>query len=577
MTVSFSGVIYGGGGGGAGIPPDATGPLSGRSTYNAEAIGFVYLATDQIPAEYYFREGAAGNWSAAVEVQGPTGAAGATGSTGPQGIQGPAGATGPQGSVGATGPQGPAGSGGSIAVKDEGTTLSTAASSINFVGAGVAATADGDVVTVTVAGGGGSSGTISVHTATTTTSTMSIDPDTDMLETTYSISATQDCAITIGSAPVGEEQRITIDIIQDSTGGHEITFPGVSWSGGVAPTLTSTALHRDTLIFRCVGSDVSGAAFAINRLVLVAALPVAPASISVTPGDTTNSINAAAVTAYPAVTGYNIYRGTSAGGESGTPITSNVSLPYSDTGLTNDTTYYYKVAAVNSLGAGAMSAEGSGTPSSVPVNAAHFATFGSDPANQAIYASPNSLFNPGSASFEITARINRGSIADTVANQNIIGCWDHVDVAKRLWWFGLATDGKPMVRWATGASTAASATCSVETPEVANQDIFLRATVNPVAGTVVFTASDDGVTFTAVGSTVTASSSGAVYTPSTAPYLVISQNASHGNAENYTGKIASATFKVGGTTITAPVMGPTSTVDSYGITYGTSATGVVYS
>jgi len=103
MTVSFSGVVYGGGsGGGAGISPDATGPLLGRSVYNAEAIGFVYLATDQIPAEYYFREGAVGNWSAAVEVQGPTGATGATGSTGATGATGPAGANGTNGVDGVT-------------------------------------------------------------------------------------------------------------------------------------------------------------------------------------------------------------------------------------------------------------------------------------------------------------------------------------------------------------------------------------------------------------------------------------------------------------------------------------------
>ncbi|MGB4064246.1 MAG: hypothetical protein WBK19_10515 [Azonexus sp.] len=89
--------------GGGGINPDATGTLAGRSAHDAEAVGFVYLATDQVPAEYYFREGASGNWSAAVEVQGPTGATGATGPQGPQGIQG---ATGPQGATGAQGTQG---------------------------------------------------------------------------------------------------------------------------------------------------------------------------------------------------------------------------------------------------------------------------------------------------------------------------------------------------------------------------------------------------------------------------------------------------------------------------------------
>ena len=85
--------------GGGGITPDATGTLAGRAAHNAAAVGFVYLATDQVPAEYYFREGAAGNWSAAVTVRGPTGATGATGS---QGIQGASGTNGTNGADGIT-------------------------------------------------------------------------------------------------------------------------------------------------------------------------------------------------------------------------------------------------------------------------------------------------------------------------------------------------------------------------------------------------------------------------------------------------------------------------------------------
>ena len=69
---------------------------------------------------------------------------------GTQGPQGPAGATGP---AGPTGPQGP-----SVAVDDEGTQLTASATSLNFVGAGVTATASGNDVTVTIPGGGGSSG-----------------------------------------------------------------------------------------------------------------------------------------------------------------------------------------------------------------------------------------------------------------------------------------------------------------------------------------------------------------------------------------------------------------------------------
>ena len=57
---------------------------------------------------------------------------------------------------------------GAIAVKEEGTTLTSGVKSLNFVGAGVTATTSGDDVTVTVAGGGGS-GTVTSVAATVPT------------------------------------------------------------------------------------------------------------------------------------------------------------------------------------------------------------------------------------------------------------------------------------------------------------------------------------------------------------------------------------------------------------------------
>jgi hypothetical protein len=88
--------------------------------------------------------------------QGIQGNIGATGATGPQGVQGPTGPTGADSTVaGPTGPTGPAGS--SLAIKDEGTTLTSSATSLNFTGAGVVATNVGSDVTVNIAGGGGDS------------------------------------------------------------------------------------------------------------------------------------------------------------------------------------------------------------------------------------------------------------------------------------------------------------------------------------------------------------------------------------------------------------------------------------
>lgn len=100
-------------------------------------------------------------------VEGPTGPTGATGSTGATGgtggtgVTGPTGATGATGSgaTGATGPTGATGATGSsstIAVTDEGSPLSTAVLSMDFVGSGVTVTEPTpDNLLVTIPGGGG--------------------------------------------------------------------------------------------------------------------------------------------------------------------------------------------------------------------------------------------------------------------------------------------------------------------------------------------------------------------------------------------------------------------------------------
>jgi len=63
-----------------------------------------------------------------------------------------------------------------------------------------------------------------------------------------------------------------------------------------------------------------------------------------------------------AITGYKIYRSTSSGTETGYVSLGNVTS-YTNTGLTNGITYFYKVRAVNSVGISPLSNEASATPS----------------------------------------------------------------------------------------------------------------------------------------------------------------------------------------------------------------------
>jgi fibronectin type 3 domain-containing protein len=89
-------------------------------------------------------------------------------------------------------------------------------------------------------------------------------------------------------------------------------------------------------------------------------LPPTPTSLVATGG---NASVVLSWTASAGATSYNIYRGTTSGGEGSTPVGTATSNSFTDTGLTNGTTYYYKVSATNSAGTSAQSSEVSATPS----------------------------------------------------------------------------------------------------------------------------------------------------------------------------------------------------------------------
>lgn len=94
-------------------------------------------------------------------------------------------------------------------------------------------------------------------------------------------------------------------------------------------------------------------------------VPAAPTNLAATAGNASVSLS---WTGSSGATSYNVYRGTSAGGESATPIATFVTqTSYADSSAANGTTYYYEVAAVNSAGTSGMSNEASAKPQA-PVN-----------------------------------------------------------------------------------------------------------------------------------------------------------------------------------------------------------------
>jgi hypothetical protein len=92
-----------------------------------------------------------------------------------------------------------------------------------------------------------------------------------------------------------------------------------------------------------------------------ACVPTSPTDLIVAVG---NGSVALSWVASSGATSYSVYRGTMAGGESATAVAAGI-MPtsYSDNGLSNGSSYYYKVAAVNAGGTSAQSGEASIRPS----------------------------------------------------------------------------------------------------------------------------------------------------------------------------------------------------------------------
>jgi fibronectin type 3 domain-containing protein len=93
--------------------------------------------------------------------------------------------------------------------------------------------------------------------------------------------------------------------------------------------------------------------------------PGAPTLSSATNGNSTVALTWSAPVSNggSAVTGYEVYRGISAGGET-LLTTLGVVTSYNDTTAVNGTTYFYKIAALNTVGTGSLSNELSATPTS---------------------------------------------------------------------------------------------------------------------------------------------------------------------------------------------------------------------
>lgn len=139
--------------------------------------------------------------------------------------------------------------------------------------------------------------------------------------------------------------------------------PTFTWSANGGGTIANTGLFTagntaggPYTVTAATGSLSGTASVTVNACTR----PAAPANPSVTAGNAQAALSWSAVSG---ATSYSILRSTTSGSGYTSVVTGLTATTYTNTGLTNGTTYYYVIAAVNACGTGVNSTQVSVTPS----------------------------------------------------------------------------------------------------------------------------------------------------------------------------------------------------------------------
>jgi endoglucanase Acf2 len=146
--------------------------------------------------------------------------------------------------------------------------------------------------------------------------------------------------------------------------GLPVANPGVTWtvSGGAGSVSTTGLYQAPAAPGSAAVTATSGSLSASANVSVLVQLP-APTGLSATAANNNAAIDLSWTAPSGTVTGYYVYRGTSAGAESATPLNSSpvTATTFRDTTVAAFTTYFYTVRAVNTGGASAASSEANAT------------------------------------------------------------------------------------------------------------------------------------------------------------------------------------------------------------------------
>ena len=157
------------------------------------------------------------------------------------------------------------------------------------------------------------------------------------------------------------------NIYEGTTSGGETLLQN---TGSTGTSFTVTGLTNGTTYFFEVTAvnGVGEGPVSNEASATPATVPGAPSGLMATPGNTQVALSwtAPASDGGSAIASYNIYEGTTSGGETLLQNTGSTGTSFTVTGLTNGTTYFFEVTAVNGVGEGPVSNEASATPATVP-------------------------------------------------------------------------------------------------------------------------------------------------------------------------------------------------------------------
>jgi subtilase family serine protease len=146
------------------------------------------------------------------------------------------------------------------------------------------------------------------------------------------------------------------DVYQATQPGQEVAVQ----SGLKSGSATVAKLQPGTTYYFTVAAESALGESAQSSEIQATTVPVAPTGLAATAGNATVSLS---WTGSSGATSYNVYQGTSSGGEAATPVATGLTTKTTTlSGLSNGTAYYFTVAAVDAGGASAKSNEAQATP-----------------------------------------------------------------------------------------------------------------------------------------------------------------------------------------------------------------------